>query len=201
MQRHRKFLARGAHGRGAPEIDHEAFRPVAVILKMTTQQLFGELDALRMRRRRRHRARIDGEEIAARGQHVLAPTIGRARRARRDALACECGTQSIALRIAAGAAAEHVQAIAELAFLEIADETIDPRDRFGRCCRSIETEIVFEAGCARLVADRGDQTLAAGGIETIGGRIFVEQTFEPTQALRHRGCFQPRWQMADGDGA
>ena len=163
---------------------------------MTTQQLFGEFYPLRMRRRRRHRAGIDGEEIAPRRQHVAASAIGRARWARRDALACKRGTQRIPLGLATGAAAEHVQAIAELAFLEIADEAVDPRDRFGRRSRCIETEIVFEARGARLVADRGDQALAAGGIETVGGRIFVEQLFEPAQALRHRGLL--RAAAADG---
>ena len=37
-----------------------------------------------------------------------------------------------ALLLAAGAATEHVQALAELAFLQIADEAIDARDRFSR---------------------------------------------------------------------
>ncbi|MGY3292790.1 hypothetical protein ACVWWP_005857 [Bradyrhizobium sp. LM3.6] len=78
-----------------------------------------------------------------------------------------------------------MQAVAELAFLEIADEAVDPRDRFGRCGRSIETKIVFEACRARLIADRGDQTLAAGGIEAIGRRIFVEKLFEPAQPVWH----------------
>ncbi len=189
MQRHGKLLAGGPHRRRAPEIDHEAFRPVAVILQMATQQLFREPDALRMRRRRRHRARINGKEIASGRQHVLASAIGRARRPRRNALSRERGTQRIALRVGAGAAAEHVQPVAELALLEIADEAIDPRDRFRRCSRCIETEIVLEACRTRFVADRGDQTLTSGGIEAIGGRIFVQQTFEPAQAVRHRGLF------------
>src|SRR4029079_2216297 len=79
MQGHRKILARGAHGRGAPEIDDEPLRPVAVILQVTTQQFLGELDALRLRRRRGYGAEVDGKQIAARGQHVLAPAIWRAR--------------------------------------------------------------------------------------------------------------------------
>src|SRR4051812_29632377 len=94
-----------------------------------------------------------------------------------------------------------MQTIAELAFLEIADEAIDPGDRLGRRCRRIKAEVVFEAGCARLVTDRGDQALAPGRIEPVGGRIFVEELFEPAQALRHSRACQ-RWrQMADRDGA
>jgi hypothetical protein len=93
-----------------------------------------------------------------------------------------------------------MQAVAELAFLEVADEAVDPRDGFRRRGRRIEAEIVLEARRARLVPDRGDQPLAAGGIETIGGRIFVEQALEPAQAFRHRGLFERRRQMADGDG-
>ena len=72
--------------------------------------------------------------------------------------------------------------------------------RFGWRSRCIETEIVFEPCRTRFVANRGDQTLTSGGVETIGGRIFVQQTFEPAQAVRHRGLFQRRRQMADGDG-
>src|SRR5258708_5246043 len=82
------------------------------------------------------------------------------------AAARKCGEQSIALGFAASPAAEHVQAVAELAFLEIADKAIDPGDCFGWYCRRIEAEIVFEARSTRLVANRGDQALATGGIET-----------------------------------
>ena len=88
------------------------------------------------------------------------------------------------LRLAAGAAAEHMQAVAELAFLEIADETIDARDRLGRRGGRGKAEIVLDTGGARLVADRGDETLAPRRIETVGGRIFVEQLLEPYEIWR-----------------
>jgi hypothetical protein len=94
-----------------------------------------------------------------------------------------------------------VQAVAELALLEIADEAVDPRNRFGRRGRGIEAEILFEAGGTGLVADRRDEALAAGGIETVGGRIFIEQPFEPAQPFWYGGCFQRRRQMADRDRA
>ena len=132
LQRHGKFLAGGAHGRRAPEIDDEALRPVAVILQMPAQQLFGEPDALRMRGSGRHAARIDREQIAPGGQHVAAAAPGRAGRTRRDTLARERVEQRVPLLFAAGAAPEHMQAVAELAFLQIADEAVDARDRFGR---------------------------------------------------------------------
>ena len=149
----------------------------------------------------RHGARIDREQIAPRRQHVAASAIGRAGRTRRDAFAGQRREQRVPLRVAAGAAAEHMQAVAELAFLEIADEAVDARDRFGRRGRRRKPKIVLDARCARLVADRGDKTLPPRRIESVGGRVFVEQLLEPDEILRDSACGKRRRQMADGDGA
>ena len=109
--------------------------------------------------------------------------------------------QRVPLFVAAVAAAEHMQAIAELAFLEIADEAVDARDRFGRCGRRGETEIVLDTGSAGFIADRGNKALTPRRIEAVGGGIFVEQLFEPHEIRRQRRCGERRRQMADGDRA
>ena len=98
------------------------------------------------------------------------------------------GDQRIAqrgtLRLAAGAAAVDVQAVAELALLEIAHEAIDARNGFRRR-RCGKAEVVFQTGRARLGADVGDQPPAPPRIETVGRRIFIEQSLEPAHAVRH----------------
>src|SRR6266699_2216893 len=48
LQGHRKFLAGRSHGRRSPEVDDQPLRPIAVILQVPAQQLFGKLDALGM---------------------------------------------------------------------------------------------------------------------------------------------------------
>ena len=61
------------------------------------------------------------------------------------AFACERIEQCLALVIATGAAAEHMQPIAELAFLQVADEPVDARDRFGCGGGSRKSEILLHA--------------------------------------------------------
>src|SRR6185437_6816795 len=105
------------------------------------------------------------------------------------------------LFVTTGAAAEHMQPVAELAFLEIADKTVDARNRLARCGRSGETEIVFDAGGARLITDREDEALPPRRIEPVGRRIFVEQLLQPHQIWRQRAGGKRRRQMAKRDGA
>ena len=168
---------------------------------MPAQQFLGELDALRMRRAGRHRARIDRKQIASGRQHVAPSAIGRTRRARRNALARQRIDQSTTFLGAALAATEDMQAVAELALLHVADKTVDPRDRFRRRGGRGQAKIMLDAGGTRFAADRGDETLAPRRIEAVGGRIFVEQLFEPDQVLRHRASGERRRQMSDRDRA
>jgi hypothetical protein len=81
VERHGKLLARRAHRGRTPEVDDERTRPVAMVLKMAAHEFFGEGHALGMGGAAGHRARIDRVEIAARGQDIAAPAIGRAGRA------------------------------------------------------------------------------------------------------------------------
>src|SRR5579864_8862361 len=94
-----------------------------------------------------------------------------------------------------------MQAIAELALLQVADEAVEPGYRFGGSCRPGKAKIVFHTRSARFVADRGNQTLAPRRIETIGDRIFVEQLLKPHEILRYCACLERRRQMADCNGA
>ena len=74
---------------------HEGMRP-------------GELDALRMRRRRRYGAGVDCKQIAPCRQHIAPPSIGRAGGARRNPFSAERRKHRMPLRLAAFAAAEDV---------------------------------------------------------------------------------------------
>src|SRR5216684_8299922 len=68
-------------------------RIVAMVLQMAGQQGIGETPALFGGAAARHRAAIDGEEIAAGRQHIAAPAPWRAGGSWRDMLAVECGEQ------------------------------------------------------------------------------------------------------------
>ena len=134
MQGHREFLARRSHRRRAPEIDDQSFRPVAVILQMPAQQFLGELDALAHARRasapRADRPQTDCARSAARRSvrdsgEPAGPGATR--------LAGQRVDQRAPLLLAARAATENMQAVAELALLQVADEAVDPRNRFGWC--------------------------------------------------------------------
>ena len=96
-KRERKVLAAGAHGGAAPHIHHQRARPVAVILEVAAEQFLRSLLGEHERRAGRHRARIDGIEIAPGGQHVGAAARRRARRTWSHEFAVESGEQCFAL--------------------------------------------------------------------------------------------------------
>ena len=118
-------------------------------LQMRAHDFVGGEPAEFHRGRRRQRARIGGEEIAAGRQHVAPPARRRAGRARRDAAAVERREQRRALgrgaclpqRIVAagGRAAVNVQAVLDGEVLEVAQPGVDAaqrvvgRDRRRRC--------------------------------------------------------------------
>ena len=77
-----ELVAAGAHGRGAPKIEHDSFRPFAMILSVSDQNLFGRATAGLPRVAGWGGARVDGVEIAAGRQHVEPAARGRAGRAR-----------------------------------------------------------------------------------------------------------------------
>jgi hypothetical protein len=89
-----------------------------------------------------------------------------------------------------------VQAVAELAFLDVADEAVDADHGFRRAGRGVQTQILQHARRLCLVADAGDQSVAPGRVQPFGGGIFVQQPFERQQSLRHGGGGHGRRHMA-----
>ena len=123
----------------APQIDHQRARPVAMILRIAAQHLVGRGLAEIEGGRRRHGARIGGEQVAAGRQHVGAAARRRAGRAGRDVAAVERGKQRARARprrsaCAAGRlrrarAAVDVQPVLDGEILEVAEPGIDPAQR------------------------------------------------------------------------
>ena len=67
-------------------------------------------------------------------------------------MARERRKQRRALLVTTGASAKDMQPIAKLAFFQVANKTIDARDRLCRRCGSCEPEIVLNTGRARFIA-------------------------------------------------
>jgi hypothetical protein len=63
---------------------------------------------------------------------------------------------------------ENVQPVAELAFLHVADEAVDPGDRLGQGRGPVEPQIGLHPGRRRLGADIGLQAVAAARIKAVG---------------------------------
>ena len=99
-----------------------------MVLQMAAQQFPGQLDPLRMGVARRHRAGIDGIQVAPRRQHICPPPVRRPGRARVNPPAVERRPQACHL---ARTGPIHMQPVAELAFLDVADKAVNPGDRLG----------------------------------------------------------------------
>ena len=198
VQRHGKFLARCPHRGGAPEVHHQPARPVAVVLQMPAQQFFGQLDPLGMGIARRHRAGIDRVQIAPGRQHVRPPPIGRPGGPGSHPPPVQRRQQP---RHFPRALPVDMQAVAELAFLDVADEAVDAGDRLGRGGIGRQAEVSAQAGSGGFFADGGNQAAAAGGVEAIGAGVFIEQPFEAVQRLGQGAGGHGRRQVAEGDRA
>ncbi len=74
----RQIVAAGPHRGAAPEVEHDAARPGAVILGIAGDQVLRHAAADLPGGPGRHGARIDGEQVAAGRQHVGAPLRRRA---------------------------------------------------------------------------------------------------------------------------
>ena len=98
----REIVAAGAHRRRAPEVEHDALRPFAVILRIAREHLLGGAAADLPGVAGRGRARIDGEEIAPGRQHVEPAARRRAGRARRHEAPVERAEEAERLGRAAG---------------------------------------------------------------------------------------------------
>src|SRR6185437_5332080 len=148
----REIVAAGAHGRRAPEVEHDALRPFAVVLRVALEDFVGGAAADLPGVAGRGRTRIDGVEIAAGRQNVEPATRGRAGRPGRNKASAKraqeakqfggaaCGYalgQSFFLRLlsdrsggkeALGAlrrAAEYVEAVADAHVLQVAEPGVE----------------------------------------------------------------------------
>ena len=169
-----------------------------MVLQVSAEEFLGEFDALGVGEAAGHGARVDGVEVAAGRQDIGAAPRGRARGAGRDALAVEGGEQPGGF---AGGLTVDVEAGAELAFLDVADEAVDADDGLGGAGVRGEVEVGFDAGGLRLGADGGDQAVAAGRVEALGGRVFVEQAFEAEEGVGGGAGDLLRRDVAEGDRA
>jgi len=72
-----------------------------------------------------------------------------------------------------------MQTVAILAFLDVAHETVDARDRLGGAGIRGKAKISLYPGGLRLGPDLRDQPVAARGVQPVCGGIFVKQAFQP----------------------
>ena len=98
-------------------------------------------------------------------------------------------------RGAGGDPPEDVQPVAELAFLHVADEAVDPCDRLGQRRRSIQPQIGLHPRRRRLGADIGLQAVAAARIKAISIGKLIQQPFQPCQPLGRAAGAQRRGDM------
>ncbi len=181
-----------------------------MILQIAAQHLVGGGAAKLEGGRRRHRARVGGEKVAAGRQHVAAAARGRARRAGGYMAAVERGDQRLALAgstcaaqrigLGTGHAAIDVQAILYREILEIAEPGVDALQ--GGVRRFVARHASFggKPGFLSLRDDQLRQTVAAAAVEPIGLHIFVDQPLEHLLVLIEPGPGE-RWrQVAERDG-
>ncbi|AJX80936.1 hypothetical protein BG97_3559 [Burkholderia pseudomallei 7894] len=100
-ERLRDVVAARAHRRRAPHRQADRARVIAVLLQVALDQLLRRFQADRPRRLRRHRARIDRVEVAARRQHVGPAARRRAARPRRHETPFEAAPQLAQFFVAA----------------------------------------------------------------------------------------------------
>ena len=106
--------------------------------------------------RRRHGARIGGEQVAAGRQHVRAAPCGRARGTGGDVAAIERGDQRSALGFGAGAAdrirfigrgaAKNVQPVLDGEILEVAEPGVDAAQGLVGRVRGADASLAGKAG-------------------------------------------------------
>ena len=159
--------------------------------------------------RRRHGARVGGEEVAAGRQHVLAAARRRAGRAGRHMAAVERGYQRRALGLGAFladrlavrlSAAVDVQPVLDGEILEVAEPGVDAAQRLVRRVGAGDAGFAGQPGLRGGLDDQLRQPVAAAAVEPVGLRIFVDQPFELLLVLVEPGCGEWRRQVAERDG-
>ena len=181
-----------------------------MILQIAAQHLVGGGAAEIEGGRRRHCARVGGEQIAAGRQHVGAATRRRAGRTGGDVAAVEGGDQRVALGSGAlaadcvdlviGRAAIDVQAILDGEILEVAEPGVDAAQRLVGRVGFRRRRLRRPGRSWRGFDDQLRQPVAAAAVEPVGLRVFVDQALELLLVLVEAGRRQRRRQMAERDG-
>ena len=98
-------------------------------------------------------------------------------------------------------AAEHVQPVADLQILDVAQIGVEPRQRL--VLRRVARHAAFGQQPGRLgaVQDVPAQQRGAAAVEPVGGGVFVDQPFQFGGRAMAAGASQRRRQVADGDRA
>ena len=178
-------------------------------LQMRAQNFVGGEPAEVHRGRRRQRARIGGEKIAAGRQHVAAAARRRTGRTGRNAAAVERGKQCRALSFGArlpqrivgahGRAGVNVQAVFDREVFQIAQPGIDAAKRVVGCGRAVDAGLTRQPGALRRLDDQLCQPFAAAAVEAVGLRIFIDQALKLARIAGKPAGDQRRRQVADGD--
>ena len=223
----REIIAAGAHRRRAPQVEDDALRPFAMVLRVALADLFGGAAPDLPGVASRGRARIDGVEVAAGRQNVEAPARRRASRPGRHESSAEraqqakgfggaAGGHALAQRVARGRVeiepladeavsalgrpSEHMQAVADAHLLEVAEPGVEGDERL-LWRLVVGGAFLEEPAIAALFENERRNGARAARIERLRLREFVEQSFELERcAMRPRGD-QRRRQMADRNRA
>ena len=200
----RDLLAAGAQRGAAPKVDDQRARPVAVILPVAAQNLLGSRLAKLEGGRRRHGTGIGGEEVAAGGKDVFAPTRRRAGGAGGDMAAIERRKQrpTLGLRaflpqrvgLAIGCAAKDVEPVLDGKILEVAEPGVDAAQRLVRRVRRRPHRPPRRCRCGRR-CPRSASPAGRGG----GGRARRPAHIR-RPAVRASACPRPARLSSSGGG-
>src|SRR6185437_13922725 len=219
----REIVAAGAHGRRSPEVEHDALRPFAVVLRVALEDLVGGAAADLPGVAGRGRTRIDGVEIAAGRQNVEPATRGRAGRPWRNKASAKraqeakqfggaaCGYalgQSFFLRLlsdrsggkeALGAlrrAAEYVEAVTDAHVLQVAEPGVEgDQGLIGRL--AVGGAFLDEAALFSPLENERRNDPRAARIKRLRLGELVEQAFELERGPVRSGGGQRRRHVSD----
>ena len=97
-------------------------------------------------------------------------------------------------------AAEDVQPVANLHFLEIAQMCIERAKRFIGRRLACDRHVRIDLACTRERKNIPSDGSGAFRIEIGGERVFIDQRFQPCQIVVQFGARHRRRQMIDNDG-
>ena len=151
--------------------------------------------------RRRQDARIGGEEIASRGQHIATAARRRAGRSGFHALAIERREQRLALGsgaslpggiVAMRRAPIDMQPVLDGEVLQIAKPGVDLLQRVLIAVGVGDTGLSGKPRALRSIDDELGETLAPPAVEPVGDGIFVHEPLQLLRCARYLGLRQRR---------